>query len=631
MILLNAALTGELAGDPLDDEIRHSLADAAFHALAVAADQFVEQTGRAEHGVIARLLIEERAAAATALLDKNHPEVPPWIRSVAIVLETLSQVSASLRANGSERAMNALAEVEQAVIAFTAMNADALTNRIGVAALLKSDIPKLVTSYGSFGVLHHAIVRDAMAFATYERAAPPPGVAGGEVLLSEALQLLDAAEAICSEGRDATRLADVFLAAQMALPLFAAGLRLLKEAALRHRQARVDIPADAIKEEGVAEEHRVACVEMLVQFGQMQTDAILSVGALRARFGATVAELLREGAREAAARVPYFPRRFRLALDRVGKDVETLGSYPYSDAQRFRILGLLHRRIEACFRESFCDVHVVEAFLEHYRTLSQFGRFRGPEDEERGTSLLDEQQEREEAKAALAVAQRALNDGDETAAIAACSVARRLGSLDVRLQAALLQADLYVRRSEDAYADELYREVVASGEVALATAAAANFAVFLVQRNREGAEPLFELAMTSADPRVSAHAALNLGMLRARSGDAEGAISAFRTAVAKNDQEWSSVAAIQLSKTLANLGDIDAAIASCETAARFGHADWSHRAILAAALLELATGRTSESRARLMAAVNPASGDFQRIIGEVLMALPFENTQRSPG
>ncbi|WP_421657056.1 hypothetical protein [Leptothermofonsia sp. ETS-13] len=255
----------------------------------------------------------------------------------------------------------------QIVLHAAKLNLLALNNKDYAAAIVIAQMDSWLSTHTSYAVLHYSILARACARQIFGEGHNLPSLEAANFYKDKAYELLDRADEINQTHYTSEYYSHILIAANQTLPLYSTSLRLLGWSKELYQSLDIDISQDLIKEIGVAEECRVACIETLSTAGVFQIDQVLNIALLNIQLGEPLSSALQKSSRDACARIPHYPVRLRKEWQQLLERLDELCHLPCGEDQRLRMFAMLAYIMQERIKEIFNDKHVLEAVVAHQR------------------------------------------------------------------------------------------------------------------------------------------------------------------------------------------------------------------------------------------------------------------------
>ena len=367
MLLLKTAITGKLASDiSLNGETRYHLASAALDCLAISGEEcFSSSNFKSSQQIIEAL--SQDINQITSILAQRQENLPSWINHLLSAVQSLQHVIKIYEKEQCIDAVPATKDLIQLVLHAARLDLLALNNKDHAAAIVISQMDSWVSTHTSYAVVHYSILARACARQIFGEGHNLPSVEAAKFYEDKAYELLDIADEINQTHHISEYYSDILIAANLTLPLYGTSLRLLGWAKELYKTLDMDITQDLIKEIGVTEECRVACIETLTTAGVFQIDQVLNTALFNTQLGEPLSSALHKSARNACARIPHYPVRLRKAWHQLVERLDEVCCFPSEEHQQLRMFAMLAYIMQERMKEIFTDVHVLEAVVTHQR------------------------------------------------------------------------------------------------------------------------------------------------------------------------------------------------------------------------------------------------------------------------
>jgi hypothetical protein len=367
MLLLETALIGKLtSGTPLTDETRYYLASAALDCLAISGGAFFSSSDpESSQQVIAAL--SQDINKVSSILGQRQENLYSWITHLLSAIQSLQYVIESYKIERRIDAVPATEDLIQLILHAAKLNLLALNNRDYAAAIVITQMDAWLRNHASFGVVHYSILARACARQIFGKGHNLPPSEAAKFYEDRAYELLDRADEINQTHNNSEYYSDILIAAHQTLPLYGTSLRLFGWAKELYQSVNIDVTEDLIKEIGVTEECRVACIETLSTAGVFQIDQVLNTASLNIQLGKPLSSALQKSTHDACARIPHYPVRLRKAWHQLIERVDAVCYFPSAQHQQLRLFAMLAYIMQERMKEIFTDVYVVEAAVAHQR------------------------------------------------------------------------------------------------------------------------------------------------------------------------------------------------------------------------------------------------------------------------
>ena len=367
MLLLETALTGRLvSGSPLNGETRHYLASAALDCLAISGGTFFSDSDPESSKQIIEAISHD-SDQVSSILSQRWENLPNWINHLLSAVQSLQHVIEIYKKENRVDAIPATDGLIQIVLHAAKLNLLALSNKDYAAAIVIAQMDSWLSTHTSYAVVHYSILARACARQIFGEGHNLPSLEAAKFYEDKAYELLDRADEINQTYYTSEYYSDILIAANQTLPLYSTSLRLLGWSKELHQSLGIDVSQDLIKEIGVTEECRVACIETLSTAGVFQIDQVLNTALLNIQLGEPLSSALQKSSRDACARIPHYPVRLRKEWQQLIERLDALCCLPCGEDQRLRMFAMLAYIMQERIKEIFNDKHVLEAVVAHQR------------------------------------------------------------------------------------------------------------------------------------------------------------------------------------------------------------------------------------------------------------------------
>jgi hypothetical protein len=367
MLLLETALTGRLvSGSSLNGETRHYLASAALDCLAISGGTFFSDSDPESSKQIIEA-ISHGSDQVSSILSQRWENLPNWINHLLSAVQSLQHVIEIYKKENRVDAIPATDGLIQIVLHAAKLNLLALSNKDYAVAIVIAQMDSWLSTHTSYAVVHYSILARACARQIFGEGHNLPSLEAAKFYEDKAYELLDRADEINQTHYTSEYYSDILIAANQTLPLYSTSLRLLGWSKELHQSIGIDVSQDLIKEIGVTEECRVACIETLSTAGVFQIDQVLNTALLNIQLGESLSSALQKSSRDACARIPHYPVRLRKEWQQLIERLDALCCLPCGEDRRLRMFAMLAYIMQERIKEIFNDKHVLEAVVAHQR------------------------------------------------------------------------------------------------------------------------------------------------------------------------------------------------------------------------------------------------------------------------
>lgn len=526
MILLDTALRGTLSsGPPLSDDVRHLLADVALHCLAATGDPFFldqDDAAYAQCQEALATLSQAGAAAATKLLDPAKTHQPTWMRHILAALQSLDRVITLYRVEERNDAIPATEDLCRLILMAAELNVLAMQHHAQAVARVAIELESWLNIHTSYGVLHYSILRGALSQRVLLQGKVMSPAEKAQLYEDTAYQLLDKTDELNAEHRGTELFSAILVAAHLTLPMYATARRFLNLSREERRGGGLEVGEDLQKEIGVAEEHRVTCIETLSAAGVFQIDQVINTAALHARRGEPFGPVLLAASRDVSSRIPHYPVRLRKAWQALAKEADQMSFWPYGSTRGLQIMGMLAYVMQQRLKTLFTDTHTLNMVVIHQRH-SGFPLYQSyyspPTSDVSHLHELpfDETTLQEEVQSAFEIGNTLRVDGEVEQAFNAYETAFRLKHGEYSLLAALHLSELHREQGHPWENTEAYlRDVMAANHSEYSAYAAMRLGTLLAEREDPEAEIVLQATIDLHHREHSKQAAFSLASIKFR-------------------------------------------------------------------------------------------------------------------
>lgn len=566
--------------------VQQRSAAVALNAMAVSADGLASQE---DFAAAIRALEESDPAKATSALAQR----------IVLIDGELTRLAAIEDGEGLFEGLRA----ETMRVVTMAHEALADTRAIDMIARSPKQYLTIYLTYGVFPYrpLAHGMARASLAaaVAACDGDWQAPGLP--DRIIEYAEELLDKADELAADGRDATRLSDVVSTVHEALPLYAAAKDLLRWARELVKARDQEPDPDTQVELGVTEEYRVACIECVTSVFGTVADQLVSLAFLGSG-GDPLHDAVGTAVRQASDRLPFLPSKLRTKWCELADGIPASVTIPYGEAS-MDLAGRLTRALWDAFDGSFED-HLLVAVARKGRErsaslfLAHAAGVLADWDHEVVASSPDEH------RAALRKGQSWLEHDEPERAARAFAAAQRATDGPTRESAAVFLGITQTRMGDKVAAEAAFRAALNAAEPRTELAARLNLGALLGAEGRYAeVESILAVPVFRTGEAGHGRAMAMLAVARGELDDEDGADAAWTEALRSDDEDAVARAAGHLGYRALERDDVAMAERLLRQAAMSGHIGSAPQAAINLAVLARRRGDEAAAAEHLIAAL----------------------------